>query len=86
LEKYVHRGDPILVEGKLGYSEWNDKTTNAKRSKLFVKMQTFTFLPNGNENGNAKPQNRAAASQNNVVAAATDLGESTNDDFDPLNF
>jgi single-strand DNA-binding protein len=42
--EYKHKGDPILIEGRLHYSTWEDKETGAKRSKLEVVIDNFQFL------------------------------------------
>ena len=36
LGKYMQKGRPILVEGRLRYDTWDDKQTGQKRSKLGV--------------------------------------------------
>ena len=46
LGKYVHRGDPLLVEGRLQFSKWADKDGN-NRSKLEVIVERFEFLSSG---------------------------------------
>jgi len=45
--EYVKKGDPILIEGRLHYSTWEDKETGAKRSKLEVVIDNFQFLSRG---------------------------------------
>jgi single-strand DNA-binding protein len=45
--EYVKKGDPILIEGRLHYSTWEDKETGAKRSKLDVVIENFQFLSRG---------------------------------------
>ncbi len=43
--EYIKKGDPILIEGRLHFSTWEDKETGAKRSKLDVTIERFQFLP-----------------------------------------
>lgn len=45
--EYKHKGDPILIEGRLQYRTWEDKETGAKRSKLDVVIENFQFLSRG---------------------------------------
>src|ERR1700720_438922 len=45
--QYLKKGRPILVEGRLRYETWEDKQTNAKRSKLGVVLESFQFLDSG---------------------------------------
>src|ERR1700745_340831 len=39
--KYLKKGRPILIEGRLKYETWDDKQTNQKRSRLGVIAETF---------------------------------------------
>jgi len=50
--KFFKKGSPILIEGRLSLDEWQDKQTNAKRSRLYIIMENFQFMPVGNGNGN----------------------------------
>lgn len=42
--KFLKKGDPVLVEGSLDMDEWVDKTTQQKRTKLYVTVNEFQFL------------------------------------------
>lgn len=42
LQKYVKKGDPLFVEGKLDYQQW--EKDGQKRSKLKVIVQNFEFI------------------------------------------
>lgn len=46
LNKYVSKGNPLFVEGRLKFESWTDKDGN-KRSKLKVVVENFQFLPSG---------------------------------------
>ena len=50
--QYLKKGRPILIEGRLRYETWDDKTTGAKRSKLGVVMDSFQFIDSGNRGDN----------------------------------
>lgn len=43
IEKYLRKGSPIFVEGRLQFSSWENKD-GEKRSKLRVQMENFQFL------------------------------------------
>ncbi len=43
LNQYMSKGRPILVEGRLRFSSWEDKT-GQKRNKLRVVVERFQFL------------------------------------------
>lgn len=44
IAKYCTKGRPLLVEGRLEQDTWTDKTTQQKRSKLKVVIESFTFV------------------------------------------
>ena len=68
ISQYLKKGRPILMEGRLRYETWDDKQTNAKRSKLGVVLENFQFLDSGRtEAGSAAPEatrTRPAAAPN----------------------
>ena len=45
LAKYVTKGSPLLVEGRLTYDQWESE--GQKRSKLKVTLEGFQFLGSG---------------------------------------
>jgi len=57
INQYMSKGSPILVEGRLRYSQWTDKE-GQNRSKLDVVVDSFTFLGGG---GGAPSQGPASA-------------------------
>jgi single-strand DNA-binding protein len=58
LSQYLRKGRPILMEGRLRYDTWDDKQSGAKRSKLSVVLESFTFLDSGK--GEGQPADSAA--------------------------
>jgi single-strand DNA-binding protein len=60
LNQYMTKGRPLLIEGRLRYSQWEDKDGN-KRSKLRVMIDTFQFLGQGQGGGQGGGQNRPAS-------------------------
>lgn len=44
IQKYTHKGDAILVEGRLRLDQWDDKTTGQARSKISVTIENVQFL------------------------------------------
>jgi single-strand DNA-binding protein len=44
IAKYLKKGDPIFIEGRLSFSLWEDKSTGSKRSKLEVVCESFQFV------------------------------------------
>lgn len=43
LAKYVRKGDPLFIEGRLKLDQWADKE-GGKRSKLSVVVEGFQFI------------------------------------------
>ena len=74
ISKYVTKGRPLFVEGRLRLDQWEDKTTKEKRSRMKVVLENFQFLgggrgeggPGGGEGGEAP---RAYAPRSNAGAA-----------------
>ena len=52
IAKYLTKGDPIFIEGRLEFSTWDDKATSARRSKLSVVAEKFQFI-GGKRDGSA---------------------------------
>lgn len=44
LAKYFHKGNPIFLMGSLELDTWEDKTTQAKRSKHKLVAERFEFI------------------------------------------
>lgn len=43
--QHFSKGKPIAVQGSLKQERWEDKESGAKRSKIVVLADTFSFLP-----------------------------------------
>lgn len=59
LNKYLHKGDPLFVEGRLKLDTWDDKQTGQKRSRMRVMIEDFQFL--GRAGGGGGPRDAAPA-------------------------
>jgi single-strand DNA-binding protein len=44
MQKHLHKGNPLFVEGRLHLDQWDDKQTGAKRSKLKVIAESMQFV------------------------------------------
>ena len=55
IAKYVTKGRPLYVEGRLRLDQWEDKNTKEKRSRMKVVLEQFQFLGDsrGGANGHA---------------------------------
>lgn len=69
LANMLHKGSKIGVDGKLRYSEWEDRSGNGKRSKLEVMADDIELLtPKGQ--GQQQGGRQQAASQTPTVQQA----------------
>jgi single-strand DNA-binding protein len=53
IQKYVTKGRPLFVEGRLRLDQWEDKTTKEKRSRMKVVVENFQFLGSRDDAGGA---------------------------------
>lgn len=67
IAQYLHKGDPLLVSGRLNQSRWQDKDGN-NRSKIDVVVDEFAFI-GGNKN-NSDGSSMQTAPQPNYDAPA----------------
>lgn len=44
IAKYMTKGRPLYVEGRLKLDQWEDKNTKEKKSKMRVVLEQFQFL------------------------------------------
>ena len=44
IAKYLTKGKPLYVEGRLRLDQWEDKNTKEKRSRMKVVLEQFQFL------------------------------------------
>ena len=48
INKYLHKGDPLFVEGRLKFDSWQAQD-GGKRSKLRVVVESFEFIGGGKD-------------------------------------
>ncbi len=65
LNKYMAKGRPLFVEGRLKTESWEDRETGQKRSKLGVVLESFQFMGGREEGQGVAAHGRAT----NPVAA-----------------
>lgn len=56
--KFLKKGSAVMVEGRLKLDQWEDKTTQQKRSKLKVVVENVQFLDR--REAGATPQSESA--------------------------
>jgi len=47
--RFLEKGSPVLIEGRLHYDQWEDKETGGKRSRLRVVAERVQFLGRGGD-------------------------------------
>jgi len=52
ISKYLTKGRPLFVQGRLKMDTWDDKTTGQKRSKIKIVLEGFQFI--GSREGGAQ--------------------------------
>ena len=65
INKYLHKGDPLFIEGRLKLDSWQDKEGN-KRSRLRVFVENFEFMGAGKGQGSGGSSGGEAAVSDNV--------------------
>lgn len=51
MHKYLSKGKPVFIEGRLRLDQWDDKATGAKRSKMLVVVDNFQFIAASGQGG-----------------------------------
>lgn len=67
IAKYVTKGRPLFVEGRLRLDQWEDKNTKEKRSRMKVVLENFQFL--GDSRGGAGGGGAAPAGEVDQTAS-----------------
>jgi len=69
MARYLDKGSPVFIEGRLKLDQWDDKGGGGKRSKLSVVVESFQFIGGGGD-GQSKPsggENRQAPSNHDDI-------------------
>ncbi len=82
--KYMSKGRPILVEGRLQLDSWESKT-GEKRSKLKVILESFQFVGSRSDEGGSgyervTPPSRKSESDNSLTSSASEEVSDIDDD------
>ena len=79
--KYLHKGRPVFIEGRLQMDTWDDKETGQKRSRLKVRAERVQFLSGPRRDG---PVRDAAAPAAAAPAYEEPLGKPAADEDIPF--
>ncbi|HNQ74647.1 MAG TPA: single-stranded DNA-binding protein [Verrucomicrobiota bacterium] len=72
--KYMRKGRPILIEGRLRLDQWDDKQTGQKKSRLGVVAETVQFL--GSPGGGGAGEGEEGGSRRSASTSTPPSGES----------
>ena len=61
VSKYLVKGSPAMIEGRLKFDQWEDKTTHEKRSKIKVVADNVQFLSSKNDRAGGEQAGGEAA-------------------------
>lgn len=83
ISKYLNKGSPILVEGRLRQDKWENQQ-GEKRSKLMVVCETFKFVGGRDEgaSSNSSDYERTAPPPRQTKAASNNANEDQDLDED----
>lgn len=70
LNQYCHKGDLLMVEGRLKLDTWEDKNGGGKRSKHRVVVENFQLMPKRDGDGQQRAPQGRPAPQSQTPAAA----------------
>lgn len=78
IQKYMRKGKPIMIEGRLRLDQW-ETNDGQKRSKLGVVVENFQFLGSGNRDAGEGSSERPS----NTPPANSYMGDDTLDTEEP---
>ena len=58
--KYIHKGDAVIILGRIGQDRWEDKETGQKRSKVVITAQSWEFPPQNKRRDEPKQESQKA--------------------------
>ena len=76
MHKYLAKGRPVFIEGRLKLDQWDDKETGQKRSKIKVVVDGFQFVgskPEGERDVQQPPAQRKAPRPSAPVQTAPEM-------------
>lgn len=83
IHKYIKKGSPIYIGGRLKLDSWDDKTTGKKMTKLSVVAENVQFLGSGS-GGRGQQQSGGAPSDAQVPMGDDSYEPSTQIDDVPF--
>lgn len=79
--KFLQKGRPVFIEGRLQIDTWDDKETSAKRTKLKIVAENVQFL-NGGSGGGSSSDSSQRAKETKTQRLAREANEQGSPDDD----
>ena len=79
--KYLSKGRPVFIEGRLDLQIWDDKETGQKRSKLKVVGENVQFLPSGGGKEKSTSGATSHSQEQRPIDQSDIIGEDEDDDI-----
>ena len=70
VSKYLQKGSPAFIEGRLRFDSWEDKQSGQKRNKLKVVLENVQFLSRGGGGGGGGAAASAGSGEAPAAAGA----------------
>ena len=78
-QRYLGKGSPVLVEGKLKNDEWTDQQTGQKRSKTRIYADSVQFIGKSDNS----PQNAHSGENSGYAERGNNRSRYTSEDYPP---
>lgn len=87
IAKYLTKGRPLFVEGRLRLDQWEDKKSGEKRSRMKILVESFQFLGSredsgggGSSYGRSAPAERSSGEWDKPATPAAKPAENLDED------
>ena len=72
--RYLAKGRPVAIDGRLEWSEWQDKESGKNRSKVEIVADTVQFLGGRDDQGGGQAQSGGFTPRSDVPVDTSDFG------------
>lgn len=81
MSKYLHKGRPVFIEGRLKLDTWEDKNDGSKKSKLRVVVENFQFVDSKASEGGSNSGGGSYAASRSTASAQDHADHGSDDDI-----
>lgn len=88
MSKYLQKGRPVFIEGRLKLDTWQDKNDGSNRSKLRVVVENFQFIDSreGGGSGGSPAGSRSSGGSSSSSSSDRDYDSSPEPQDDDIPF